>query len=502
MDGAVGLIKTKIPLREPAELGTGLPLNGALSSNEETRMTSDFLAWLDRQQGRQYELHARHVNPVFVKMLRTIGFDKEYVRGEGCYLFDRHGQRYLDMLTGWGVFALGRNHPRVRAILEQVLSREMPNLVRMDCSLLAGLVAEKLTSHTSMPDGHALSRVFFCNSGTETVETAIKFARCFTGKSRILYCDHAFHGLTTGSLSLNGADFFRERFGDLMPGTSAVAFNDLPALEQALHRKDVAAFIVEPVQGKSCEVVADGYLAEAQRLCRRAGALLVADEVQCGLGRTGKWFAYQHWPEVEPDIVCVAKALSGGYVPVGAVITNPKVMDSVFNTMERCVVHSNTFGQNDLAMAAALGTLHVMEEDDLVGNAAQLGAYAIEQLTNLGQTCPFVSEVRGRGLMFGIDFKRPEQSLRLKAAWDTLHTLNFGVFSQMLIMPLLHRHRILTQVAGYHTEVIKFLPPLTVTRDDIDYFLSAMQQVLEDVQRIPGNVWSTFTGLAKGAWRA
>lgn len=465
-------------------------------------VSADFLSWLDQQQGRQYELHARHVNPAFVKMLRTIGFDKQYVRGEGCYLFDRSGNRYLDLLTGWGVFALGRNHPKVRSILEQILSRQMPNLVRMDCSLLAGLVAEKLTSHTEMKGHNGLCRVFFCNSGTETVESAIKFARCFTGKSRILYCEHAFHGLTTGSLSLNGAEFFRERFGELMPGTSAVAFNDLASLEEALARKDVAAFIVEPVQGKSCDVVANGYLAEAQRLCHKAGALLIADEVQCGLGRTGRWFAYHHSPNVEPDIVCTAKALSGGYVPVGAVITNPKIMDAVFNSMERCVVHSNTFGQNDLAMAAALGTLHVMEEDHLVENADRLGCYAIDQLRKIGSSCPFVSEVRGRGLMFGIDFKRPEQSLKLKAAWDTLHTLNFGVFSQMLIMPLLHRHRILTQVAGYHTEVIKFLPPLIINQEEVDTFLGAMRQVLEDVQKVPGTMWTTFAGLAKGALRA
>ncbi len=463
---------------------------------------TDFLKWLDQQQGRQYELHTKHVNPAFVKMLRTIGFDKEYVRGEGCYLFDRSGTRYLDMLTGWGVFALGRNHPKVRSILEQILSRQMPNLVRMDCSLLAGLVAEKLTSHASYKGQNGLSRVFFCNSGTETVESAIKFARCYTGKSRILYCDHAFHGLTTGSLSLNGAEFFRERFGELMPGTSAVKFNDLASLEEALAGKDVAGFIVEPVQGKSCETVEEGYLAEAQRLCHRAGALLIADEVQSGLGRTGRWFAYQHSPGVEPDIVCTAKALSGGYVPVGAVITNPKIMDAVFDTMERCVVHSNTFGQNDMAMAAALGTLHVMEEDRLVENAERLGSYAIAQLREIGKTCPFVWEVRGRGLMFGIDFKRPDQSLKLKAAWDALHKLNFGVFSQMLIMPLLHRHRILTQVAGYHTEVIKFLPPLVIGQEDVDYFLGAMRQVLDDVQRVPGSMWTTVAGLAKGALRA
>ena len=463
-------------------------------------METDFLRWLDSQQGRQYELHSRYINPAFVKMLRTIGFDKGYVRGQGSYLYDRENRRYLDLLTGWGVFALGRNHPKVRSVLEQILSRDLPNLVRMDCSLLAGLVGEKLVSHAGRDN--ELSRVFFCNSGTETIETAIKFSRCATGKPRILYCEHAFHGLSTGSLSLNGAEFFRERFGPLMPGTDAVPFNDIEALEAALARKDVAAFVVEPVQGKSCEVASDGYLAEAQRLCRRAGALLVADEVQCGLGRTGKWFAYQHWAEVEPDIVCVAKALSGGYVPVGAVITSPHIMDTVFDGLERCVVHSNTFGQNDMAMAAALATLHVMEEDGLVPHAAEAGSYAIKQLKALGRDCPFVAEVRGLGLMFGIDFKRPEQSLKLKAAWDALHRLNFGVFSQMIVLPLLHDHRILTQVAGYHTEVIKFLPPLTISLEDIDYFLQAMGSVFEDLQNVPGHAWSTVLGLAKGALRA
>ena len=462
-------------------------------------MDQGFLAWLDAQQGRQYELHERHLNPAFVKMIRTIGFDKNYVRGEGAWLFDSAGRRYLDLLTGWGVFALGRNHPRVRSILEQVLSRDMPNLVRMDCSLLAGLVAEKLVCHAGVSSGRDLTRVFFCNSGTESVEAAIKFARCYTRKQRILFCDHAFHGLTVGALSLNGSEFFRERFGNLMPDTSKVPFNDLEALEKALWQKDTAAFIVEPVQGKTCEVAADGYLAEAGRLCRKAGALLVADEVQCGLGRTGEWFAYQHWPEVEPDIVCVAKALSGGYVPVGAVIAAPRVMDAVFDSMEHCVVHSNTFGQNDLAMAAALATLQVMEDDRIPANAARLGADAIARLTQIGKTCPFVFEVRGKGLMFGMDFRRPARGLRLRAAWDALHLLNEGVFSQTVILPLLHDHHVLSQVAGYHTELIKFLPPLNISSDDLDYFLSAMEKVLEGVQRVPGSAWDTVRTLAKGA---
>ena len=462
------------------------------------KMEDDFVGWLQQHEGRAYELHDKHINPVFVKMLRTIGFDKGYVRGEGCYLWDADGNKYLDLLTGWGVFALGRNHPKVKAIIRQLMDQNMPNLVRMDCSLLSGLVAEMLTKHTT----DALSRVFFCNSGTEAIETALKFARCNTGRQDVVYCDHAFHGLTTGSLSVNGADFFRERFGQLMPGTHKVPFNDLPALEQALSSRQAAAFIVEPVQGKSCEVVADGYLAEAQRLCNKYGTLLICDEVQCGLGRTGKWFAFQHFDNVEPDIICVAKALSGGYVPVGAVITKPKIMDSVFNSMERCVVHSNTFGQNDMAMAAALASLYVIEQDKLVENAAAMGEYAMTRLREIGQDCPFVSEIRGKGLMFGIDFARPKESFKLKMAWDMLHKMNFGVFGQMIIIPLLQQHRILTQVAGYHTEVIKFLPPMTVTKEDMDWFLSAMHTTLIDTTRFPGAAWDTVIGLAKRAMMA
>lgn len=456
-------------------------------------MPDDFIQWLKDNDGRQYDLHSEHINPVFVKMLRTIGFDKSYVRGEGCYLWDAEGNKYLDLLTGWGVFALGRNHPRIRKAIQQVMDQNLPNLVRMDCGLLSGLVAEKLTQHTS-PD---LSRVFFCNSGTETVEGAIKFARCFTGREKIIYCDHAFHGLTTGSLALNGADFFRERFGQLLPSTVPIPFNDLPALERALAGSNAAAFIVEPIQGKSCEVVADGFLAEAQRLCRKAGTLLILDEVQCGLGRSGKWFCYHHWPEVEPDILCVAKALSGGFVPVGAIVTRPKIMDSVFNSMERCVVHSNTFGQNDLAMTAALASLQVIEDEKLVENAAEMGQYAMGKLTEIGKSCPFVSAVRGKGLMFGIDFDRPKESMKLKLAWDMLHKMNFAVFGQMVIIPLLQKHRILTQVAGYHTEVIKFLPPMTVTKEDMDWFLTAMSDVLADTQKFPGSAWNTVFGLAK-----
>jgi ornithine--oxo-acid transaminase len=263
-------------------------------------MTSEgeLLGVIEANRARAFDLHAEHINPAFVKMLRTIGFNKGYVRGQGPSLWDKDANKYLDLLTGWGVFALGRNHPKIKAILKELLDFDAPNLVRMDCSVLSGLVAEKLTKIT----GGDLSRVFFNNSGTETVETAIKFARCFTGRQGIIYCDHAFHGLTTGSLSINGAQFFRERFGELAPGTQSVPFNDLAALEQALSTRKAAAFILEPIQGKSCEVGADGYLVGSRKRCDKHGTLLILDEVQSGLGRSGKWYCYQHW-NVEPDIV-------------------------------------------------------------------------------------------------------------------------------------------------------------------------------------------------------
>jgi ornithine--oxo-acid transaminase len=460
-------------------------------------MYSDFHGWLAQHEGRQYQLHEDHVNTAFVKMLKTIGFDKGYVRGEGPYLWDAQGNKYLDLLTGWGVFALGRNHPRIKAVLQQVMDKNLPNLVRMECSILSGLVAEKLTSHASP----GLSRVFFTNSGTETVEGALKFARCYTARQKIVYCDHAFHGLTGGSLAVNGADFFKERFGEFAPGAVKVPFNDLAALEQALAGKDVAGFIVEPVQGKTCETVAPGYLAEAQRLCKAAGTVFILDEVQCGLGRTGKWFAYQHFDGVEPDILCVAKALSGGYVPVGAIVARPDIMNCVFSSMERCVVHSNTYGQNDMAMAAALASLHVIEDEKLVENAAAMGDYVMSRLKTIGEGCPFVSEVRGKGLMFAIDFARPKSGFLLQQKWDALHKMNFAVFGQTVIVPLLHEHKILTQVAGYHTEVIKFLPPMTVTKEDMDWFLSAMEQVLDKTTKTSSTLKTMFR-LGVGAVRA
>ncbi|HPM42107.1 MAG TPA: aspartate aminotransferase family protein, partial [bacterium] len=311
-------------------------------------MTIDIKGLLSAHSGRQHELYSRHVNPQFVRVLRTIGFDRNYVKAEGPILFDAEGMDYLDMLAGYGVFALGRSHPKVRQALHDALELSYPNMVQMDAPLAAGLLAEKLLTY--MPEG--VDTVFFTNSGVEANEGAIKFARKATGRDRIVFWDHAFHGLTTGALALNGGKEFRKGFGELISSTK-IPMGDIEALERELKRGDVAAFFFEPVQGKGVYIADAEFYPAAQALCRKYGTLFVADEVQTGFGRTGKMFAHEHW-NLEPDIVTMAKALSGGFVPIGAICYRRWIYDKVFTDMEHCVVHSNTFGRNILAMAAGL----------------------------------------------------------------------------------------------------------------------------------------------------
>lgn len=454
-----------------------------------TGLIGDLLA---RHGGEQFSLHEAHLNRQMVRVLRTIGFDRNYVRAKGAYLYDEADNAYLDLLSGFGVFALGRNHPAVSAALIEVLQTDLPNLVQLDVSLLAGLLGEKLVK--TVPGG-GLPRVFFANSGAETVEAAIKFARAATRRPRIVHCEHAFHGLTYGALSLNGEKIFREGFGPFLGAVSAVPFNDLAALERALASGDVAAFIVEPIQGKGVNLPDAGYLAEAARLCARHGALFVADEVQTGLGRTGAMWAVEHYG-VEPDMLLTAKALSGGQVPVGAVLMRERVFAAVFDRMERAVVHGSTFAKNNLAMAAGLATLEVLE-DGLVAHAAALGEKLIADLSALTRY-EFVHEVRGKGLMIGIEFG-PPKSLRLKAAWALLEQANSALFSQMILIPLFSDHRILAQVAGHGQHVIKLLPPLVVSDSDAEWIVGAFDKTIADCHKVPGAIWDLGRRLAGAA---
>src|SRR5579859_2973198 len=344
-------------------------------------MDFDLPALLAAHQTDGYELYGRYLNPQHPKVLHAIGFDKVYTRAEGAYLYDADGNQYADFLAGFGVFAAGRNHPVIRKALHEALDAQLADWTQFDCNPLPGLLAEKLLAKAP-----GLDRVFFCNSGTEAVESALKFARYATGRGRVLYCDHAFHGLTTGSLSVNGADEFRRGFAPLLPDT-ALPLGDLDALAAELRKGDVAALIIEPIQGHGVLMPPDGFLAAAAALLHDHGALLICDEVQSGFGRSGKFFAYQH-EEVVPDIVAVAKALSGGFVPV---------VEKVYSSMDRVMVHSTTFKGGVLAMTAGLASLAVLDDEGLTENAARTGTALRTALTTMAERFDVLADVRGRG---------------------------------------------------------------------------------------------------------
>ncbi|MCI0600354.1 MAG: aminotransferase class III-fold pyridoxal phosphate-dependent enzyme, partial [Beijerinckiaceae bacterium] len=389
---------------------------------------------------------------------------------------------------------IGRNHSLLRETLTKVLASDLPNLVQMDVSVLAGVLAERLLGFVPF-----LDKVFFTNSGSEAVETAIKFARRATKRPGIVFCDHAFHGLTYGALSANGDEIFKEGFGPLMPGFSAIPFNDLAALEQALSGRNTAAFIVEPIQGKGVNLPDDLYLRGAQALCRKYGTLFIADEIQTGLGRTGRFLAIEHWG-AEPDMVLLSKTLSGGHVPIGAVLTRKAIFDKTFSRMDRAVVHGSTFGKNDLAMAAGLAALEVIETEDLVQKSATIGARLLSAFEAMADRYELLRTVRGKGLMIGIEFGSPK-SLKLKAAWTLLETVSPGLFCQLITIPLFKDHKILCQVAGHASHTVKLLPSLVISESDCDWIERAFDAVIADAHRVPGAVWSLGKALADHAMK-
>jgi ornithine--oxo-acid transaminase len=446
--------------------------------------------------GEEMALNDRYLNPQMGRILRTLGFDRAWVRGEGAHLIDSRGERYLDLFGGYGVFAIGRNHPEAIAAVREVMEAQTANLPQLGVTLLSGVLAEQLLARAPGSVGAMVP----ANSGAEAVEAAIKIARAATGRVRVLYCEHAFHGLTLGALSINGNDEFRDGFGPLLPGCEAVPFGDLHALELALGGADVAAFIIEPVQGKGVNLPPPGYLAGAQRLCRDAGALFVCDEVQTGLGRTGRFLALEHWG-LAPDMVCVAKALSGGLVPIGAVLVSRAAFERVFDGMERAVRHGSTFGGNDLAAAAGLATLRVLEREELVGRARRMGALLLELTRPLIERYPVVRDVRGLGLMWAIELGPPESRLG-RTLWAGLERAQPGLFAQLLTVPLFHEHRILCQVAGHRMNVIKALPALVIEESEIRRFAVALEEVIAKAERMPSALTRFGSRLAVGAVRA
>ena len=439
------------------------------------------------------DAYADHVNPQWVKLLGLLQMNVSYGRCSGTELFTADGRRILDFLSGYCVHNTGHNHPAILAALKDELDKSGPVMLQSNVPELAGELAERLVKLAS----GGLSKVFFASSGSEGVETAIKFARAYTGRVGLLSCDRAFHGLTCGALSLMTGEYWRKGFGPLLPETATVAFGDLASLEKELASKRYAAFFVEPIQGEGgIRVPPADYLKQAQDLCRRYGTLFVADEVQSGMFRTGPFLASHHFA-IKPDMVVLAKALSGGLVPVSAVLMSDAIHSAVFSSFKRSIVHASTFSENSLSMRAGLATLDVLEGEKLGERATELGRELEQRLNDALAGYEMVKAVRGKGLLLGIEFTAP-RSVLLRAPFEGFAQVHPAMFGQILVMNLFREGGILTQICGNDFMVLKAAPPLVTTSSQIGEFVSAVRNVVE-LAHHPGAFWSQALGMARRA---
>ena len=437
--------------------------------------------------------YAEHVNPQWVKLLDLLDMNVKYERCQGAELFPRGGDRILDFLSGYCVHNTGHNHPAIVAALKDELDRGGPAMLQSHVCDLAGELAERLCRRA----GGRLSKVFFCSSGSEGVETAIKFARAHTGKTGLLYAQGAFHGLTCGALSLMDNPFWREGFGPLLPGTEAIPFGDLDALAKKLATGKYAAFIVEPIQAEGGIRVPDPeYLSAAQALCRRHGALFIVDEVQTGMCRTGRFLAAHHFG-IDPDIVILAKALSGGLIPCGAVLMTDAIYRSVYSSLKRAFVHTSTFSENGLAMRAGLATLDVLEEEQLGARAERMGTLLRNRLLEALSPYDMVKDVPGVGLLCGIEFQPPSE-FTLRLSFEAFAQIHPAMFGQMLVRRLFCHERILTQICGNNFMVLKVAPPLVIEEEQIDTFVAAVQRTVATIHSSKA-FWTDALGLARRA---
>ena len=438
-------------------------------------------------------LYSDYVNPEWAKLLDLLEMNASYTRCEGAELHTAEGQRYLDFLSGYCVHNTGHNHPEIIAALKDELDQHGPAMLQSHVSGLAGELASRLCDLA----GGKLQKVFFCSSGSEGVEAAIKFARAHTRRSGILYNDGAFHGLTCGALSLMGSPFWREGFGPLLPDTEAIPFNDLESLEHKLKTKRFAAFILEPIQSEAGIRIPDPhYLEQAAGLCRKYGTLFVLDEVQTGMYRTGKFLAAHHYG-VEPDMIILAKALSGGLIPVGAVLLSDEIYKSTYTSLKRAIVHTSTFGENGLAMRAGLATLDVLQNERLGERATRLGAQLRRDLSNALAEFEMVKDVRGLGMLNGIEFQRPSQ-LGLRLSFEAFGKIHAAMFGQMIVMRMFRQENFLTQICGNNFNVLKVAPPLIADPDQLNQFVNSVARVIGLVHSSRA-FWSDALSLARRA---
>lgn len=438
-------------------------------------------------------LYAESVNSQWVRLLDLLDMNVRYERCQGVELFAEDGTRYLDFLSGYCVHNTGHNHPHIIEALKQELDRSGPAMLQSHVPELAGELAQRLCAQS----GGRLTKAFFCSSGSEGVEAAIKFARATTKRAGLLYCEGAFHGLTCGALSMMDNPFWTEGFGPLLADTRAIPFDDPAALEDQLKTRKYAAFFVEPVQSEGgIRVPSPEYLRTAQELCQRYGTLLVLDEVQTGMFRTGPFLAAHHFG-VQPDMVVLAKALSGGLVPVGAVLMTEEISESVYSSLERAIVHTSTFSENALAMRAGLATLHVLGEEHLGVRATELGHLLREGLIAALAPYEMFAGTRGLGLLSGIEFRAPRR-FGLRMSFEAFRAIHPAMFGQMLVMRLFRSEKILTQMCGNSFMVLKTAPPLVASEEQIRVFVGAAARVVSDMHN-SGAFWTESLSLARRA---
>jgi ornithine--oxo-acid transaminase len=437
--------------------------------------------------------YQEYVNPQWVTLLNLLGMNVEYERCVGCELFTKDGRRILDFLSGYCVHNTGHNHPYIIEALKDEMDKCGPAMLQSHVPEIAGELARRLCELA----GGRLEKVYFGSSGSEGVEAAIKFARATTGRAGILYAKSSFHGLTAGALSLMNDAFWREGFGPLLQDTQGVPYGDIAAVESALKGKRHAAFVVEPLQAEGgIHVPSREYLQKAQELCRKTGTLFVLDEVQTGMYRTGTFLA-AHQFDVQPDIVVLAKALSGGLMPVSAVLMTNKVYHAVYSSLKRAIVHTSTFSENSLSMRAGLATLDVLKQERLGPRALRLGEEFRAKLRD--ELAPFdmVKEVRGMGLLSGIEFVPPKK-LAFRALYEAFYKIHPAMFGQIVVMRMFREKGILTQICGNNFMVLKAAPPLMVTTEQLDEFVTGIREVAELAQT-SATFWTEALGMARRA---
>jgi ornithine--oxo-acid transaminase len=437
--------------------------------------------------------YAEHVNPQWVSLLSVLGMNVKYERCLGSELFTKDGRRILDFMSGYCVHNVGHNHPYIIQALKDEMDKCGPAMLQSHVPEIAGELARRLCKLA----GGGLEKVYFGSSGSEGVEAAIKFARASSGRDGIVYARGSFHGLTAGALSLMNDQFWREGFGPLLADTRGVPYGDITALEQALADRRQAALVVEPVQAEGgIHVPSVEYLREAERLCRAAGTVFVLDEVQTGMYRTGTFLA-AHQFGVRPDMVVLAKALSGGLVPVSALLMTDKIYGAVYSSMKRAIVHTSTFSENALSMRAGLATLDVLELEQLGPRAQRLGESFRAQLRQKLAGFAMVKDVRGMGLLNGIELA-PPTNLAFRALYEAFRSVHPAMFGQIVVMRMFRDRGFLTQVCGNNFMVLKACPPLMVAEEHLDEYVNAIHEIVAFAQASPA-FWTEALGMARRA---